>query len=116
MTRKSRTDTSTDHSEPLKAIAELQKAGFGNMMGMSTAWIEAVSDMNAEFIGFLADRIKEDVKTQHRILHCKNASELQHIQGEFIQTAINQYQAETGKLMELSSTVFSDLFRGSQKP
>lgn len=116
MTSKSRTDTSTGHAEPLKAIAALQKAGFGNMMGMSTAWIEAVSDMNAEFIGFLAERIKEDVKTQHRILHCKNASELQQIQGEFIQTAINQYQAETGKLMELSSTAFSDLFKGAQKP
>ncbi|MEO0917343.1 MAG: phasin family protein [Pseudomonadota bacterium] len=114
-TKSTETDTNPNQFEPFKAVAALQRAGFGNMMGMGKAWIEALSDMNAEFIGFLADRIKEDVKTQHQIMHCKDVGELQHIQSEFIQTAIEQYQAETGKLMEMSSTVFSDAMKGSKK-
>ena len=99
----------------MSAMAALQKSGFGNMMGMGTAWAEAFSDMSAEFLGFLADRIKEDVKTQHKILHCKDMRELQHIQAEFVQTAINQYQAETGKLIAMSSTLFSDALKGSKE-
>jgi len=93
------------------AIAQFQEAGFGNMMGMGTAWIEAFSDMSAEVVGFVADRIKEDVKTQHEILHCKDPSELQHIQSQFMQKAMDQYKAETGKLVEMGKKTF-----GSQDP
>ncbi|MFK7878275.1 phasin family protein [Roseobacter sp.] len=92
---------------PLSAITQLQEAGLGSMMGMGTAWIEAVSDMSAEVAHFVAERIKEDVKTQHEILHCKNVADLQHIQVQFIQKAMDQYQAETGKLVEMSTKAFA---------
>ena len=106
---------SEPESSALDAIAALQASGFGNMMGVGTAWAEAFSDMSAEFLGFLAERIKEDVKTQHKVLHCKDMQELQHIQAEFVQTAIDQYQDETGKLMEMGSTIFSDVLKDSKK-
>lgn len=88
------------------AIFDLQKAGLGNMMGIGGAWVEALSDMGAEVLAFVADRIKEDVKTQHEILHCKDLAELQNIQARFLQKAIDQYQAETGKLVEMSTSAF----------
>lgn len=94
--------TSTD-SEPFNTFAHLQEAGLGNMMGMSTAWMEAISDMGAEVATFVAERIKEDVKTQHEILHCKNVGDLQHIQAEFIQKAMSQYQIETGKILKMGT-------------
>ena len=115
MGSKSQSEAAETTTNPASAILALQASGFGNMMGMGTAWAEAFSDMGAEFLGFLADRIKEDVKTQHKILHCKDINELQHIQAEFVQTAIEQYQAETGKLMEMSSTVFVDALKSSRK-
>ena len=101
MAEKSTTETS------LNAMAELQRAGFGNVMGMGTAWMEAVSDMGAEVVSFVADRIQEDVKAQHKMLHCKDMAELQHIQAEFFQKALDQYQAETGKLVEMGAAAFS---------
>lgn len=73
------------------------------IFGMGIAWMETIGDMNAEFIGFVADRIKEDVKTQHEMLHCKTAADLQHVQAQFIQTAIEQYQVETCKLVALGN-------------
>lgn len=100
------TKTAKDDA-PMKALADLQQAGFGNAIGMSTAWMEALSDMGAEVLGFVADRVKEDVHTQHEILHCKNVADLQHIQAEFVQKAIDQYQAETGKLVEMSTSAFT---------
>ena len=90
-----------------EAFAALQEMGLGNMMGIGTAWLEAMSDMGAEVIGFVADRIKEDVKTQHEILHCKDAAELQRIQARFFEKAVKQYQDETGKLVEMSTFVFA---------
>ncbi|MEO0752128.1 MAG: phasin family protein [Pseudomonadota bacterium] len=87
-------------------IADLQKAGMGNLMGIGTAWIEAMGAMSAEMAEFVADRIKEDVKTQHEILHCKDVADLQRIQAQFMQKAIDQYQAETGKLVEMGTKAF----------
>ncbi|MFQ6548459.1 phasin family protein [Aestuariibius sp. 2305UL40-4] len=80
----------------------LRTMGFGAMAGVGTTWVEVLSDMGSEVLSFVADRIKEDVKTQHEILHCKDVGELQRIQAEFIQTAMDQYATETGKLVEMS--------------
>ena len=98
---------STPQEIPPDALARLQETGLGNMLGMSAAWMETLSDVGTEVMGFVADRIKEDVKTQHEILHCKNVSELQHIQAQFMQKTIEQYQAETGKLVEMSTAAFA---------
>lgn len=107
MANKQTTQNPAAEDTAVDAMAKLQQAGMGNMMGMSTAWMEALSDMSAEVASFVADRIKEDVKTQHEILHCKNVGELQHIQAEFIQKAMEQYQAESGKLLDMGTKAFA---------
>lgn len=108
MATKSSTDntTSATAAEPMRSISQLQEAGMGSFMGMGTAWIEAISDLSAEVASFVAERVKEDVKTQHEILHCRNVADLQHIQAQFIQRAMDQYQAETGQLLEMSTKAF----------
>jgi hypothetical protein len=99
--------TPTAADAPFGAIKQLQDAGLGSMIGMGTAWVEAISDISAEVAHFVAERIKEDVKTQHEILHCQNVADLQHIQAQFIQKAMDQYQAETGKLVEMGTNAFA---------
>jgi hypothetical protein len=59
--------------------------------------------MSAEVAQFVTERIKEDVKTQHEMLQCKKIGELQHIQVQFMQKAMDQYHAETGKLVEMGT-------------
>lgn len=93
-------------TEAMSDLAALQKFGFNNMTSFGTAWVEALSDMGSEVLSFVADRIKEDVKTQHEILHCDDMAELQQIQARFVQKAVDQYTAETGKLFELSNQLF----------
>ncbi len=65
-------------------------------------------DIGNEFSRFFAERIREDVTTQHRILHCHSPSELQQIQAEFLQKAVKDYNAETGRLIELSRKLGSN--------
>ena len=84
-------------------VAQLQEAGFGSLLGVGTAWMERLNEMGAEMFSFVADRIKEGVKTQHEILNCRNATELQHVQAQFVQNAMDQYQTETGKLFDMGA-------------
>lgn len=86
--------------EPIDALHPLASLAW-----MSTAWIESLGDLGSEVTSFVADRIREDVKTQHAILHCKSLAELQHIQAVFMQRAFEQYTVETGKLIEMSSEI-----------
>lgn len=106
MSSKKETETSSMSESTINAFAQLQEAGLGNMAGLSAAWMETLGDMGAEVASFVAERIKEDVKTQHQIMHCRNAAELQHIQSQFIQKAIDQYQTEMGKLVDMGSKTF----------
>ena len=78
-------------------MQELQDAGLGSLTWMGTAWAEAMSDIGSELMSFLAERIQEDVKTQHKILHCKSLTELQEVQTAFLDTAMlpaNQAKAK----------------------
>ncbi|MCG6884337.1 MAG: phasin family protein [Silicimonas sp.] len=87
-------------------IAALQLLGFNTMTSFGTAWMETLGNMGSEMLSFVADRIKEDVKTQHRCLHCDDMAKLQEIQAEFFRKAIEQYTAESGKLVEMSQNLF----------
>ncbi len=107
MAKTSETGTASKSEAPLNAMAQLQEAGLGNMVGLNAAWFEALGDMSAEVVSFVADRVKEDVKVQHEIMHCKTLTELQHVQSRFLQKAMDQYQAETGKLIEMGTKAFA---------
>ncbi len=97
-----KTDADTQTQTAFAGFADAQSSGMNILSAMGMAWFENMSDVNAELLSFVADRVKEDVQTQHQLLHCKSLAEAQHIQAEFVQKAIEQYTTETGKLVELS--------------
>lgn len=109
MSEKSKTsDTRPDPANAaISAMSELQKTGFGSLAWMGTAWLENLSDVGAEVMEFVAERVREDVKTQHELLHAKDVAEMQHIQAQFMQKAVDQYAAESGKLVEMSSELLA---------
>lgn len=83
-------------------ISEMQEAGLGSLAWLGADWARQMSDIGGEVMRFMADRIKEDVKTQHEILHAKDIVEVQAIQTRFMKETFEQYAAETGKLVEMS--------------
>ena len=84
------------------AIAQMQRFGLQSMNWMGAGWVERMSDLNSEALAFLSERVKQDVELQHRLLHCKTIEEMQHVQAEFLQTAIDQYTEETGKMIDMA--------------
>lgn len=101
----------SDMSEPTQKNDETTQAtdahqadtGLSNLLRLSVVGMDAVAAMNVELIEFMGERIREDFKTQHDILQCKSLEELQHVQAQFFQTAMDQYHDEAGKLVELGS-------------
>ena len=73
---------------------------------MGSRWAESMSDFGSEAVSFVAERVREDAKTQHQILQCKSFSEVQAVQLAFLERAFNQYTVETGKMLKLSGDLF----------
>ena len=86
-----------------ETVAKLQQMGFAAMPWMGTEYAERMADLGSEVLDFLAERVHEDVQFQHKLLHCRDMTELHRLQAEFIQRMINRYTEETGKMVELSS-------------
>ncbi len=105
-TSKPQAKNNAGRADSINAMATAQTQGFGNVMQIGTGWLETMSGIGAEMLGFVADRIKEDVKTQHDVLQCKNIADLQLVQAQFLQRSIDQYRAETGKLVEMNTRAF----------
>ncbi len=59
--------------DAVATIAALQAAGPGALGKAYVAMLEGAGDFGNEVIQFVAERIAEDVKTQHEIMECKNS-------------------------------------------
>lgn len=102
----------TSPLEPEKiflTLTEAQNAGLGSLSWLGTKWVETISDVGAEWLSFVADRVKEDVKMQHQLLHARTIGEVQHLQAQFLQKAMDDYRDETGKIVEFCSKAMTDI-------
>lgn len=96
------TRAETAEQTPFAPLIDMQKVELGNMVGANAAVLECMGSMGAEVMEFLAERIREDVKTQRDFMQCRDVGEMQKLQAEFVRKAVDQYQAETGKLIQMS--------------
>lgn len=76
---------------------------------MNTAWIETMTAMGTELASFVAERFKEDIELQQALLRCKSLADVPHVQAAFLQKALDQYQVETGKLIEMTGKMAAGL-------
>lgn len=75
------------------------------MTAMGAAWVENIAALQHEMIGFLTDRIKEDVKTQQELLRCKGLADVQKVQLAFVEKTYKHYLAEGEKLQKLGMSL-----------
>jgi predicted ATPase len=86
-------------------LAALQSAGFGMMPGVGTDWMTTMSDMGREMLEFTAARMKQDMQMQQDLLQAKGLAEVQQIQAQFFQKAMQDYTNETARLMGIGKTL-----------
>jgi hypothetical protein len=88
---------------------EVLAAAFRPWDQLGAAWAEAMSDLGGEALRFLSERVQEDVALQQRLLHAASLEDARHIQAQFFQTAIDQYTAETGRMVEIGEDMAARL-------
>jgi hypothetical protein len=66
-------------------------------VAMADAWANLV----AEGASFAAERIRQEARTLQAMLHCRTPGDLQRIHAAFVQRAIDEYQAEAGRMTAL---------------
>lgn len=75
----------------------------------SAALVECWSALGSEVMSFLAERIREDFETQQQMLHCRSLSELAQVRAKFFQRAIDQYTAETGRIVNIGARALDEM-------
>lgn len=106
---KSEPNSPLDPEKVFQTMTDAQAAGLGSFSWLGTKWVESMSNLGSEWLRFLAERVQEDTKTQHDLLHAKDISEIQHIQTKFLQKAMDDYQSETHKLVQFYADTMSDI-------
>jgi len=97
------TRTASDR-DLFSAMYEFQETSLGPLRLFGEAMLTWSTEMGAEVTRFLSDRLREDARTQHEILHCRDPEALQDIQLRFLKKALEDYTAETGRIVELGQS------------
>ena len=85
----------------VEKIGEIELAMLRPLGTFGVAMIDAWADILAESASFVAERLRQDARTQHRILHCRTPGELHEIQAEWFQKVIDEYREEAGRMSTL---------------
>lgn len=82
-------------------LSELATAGMEPLTSVGRAFIEGWVEASVEIAAFLGRRIQSDIDLQRQILQCRDPAELVRIQTAFVEKAVEEYRAETGRLTRI---------------
>lgn len=99
-------------SKVKEQAADHGETGMDVLPWSGARWAEAIADIGAEWLQFTANRVSRDVQTLHELQRATSIQEIQAIQSKFLQRAIDDYQAESGRMTQLVSDAMAD-FRTS---
>lgn len=83
-------------------VAASPEAMATSWVEFSRTWFEVASQMNAEWFGFVSERLREDLAFQQQLLSCKSPPDVYEACTRFTQTAVHQYHQEFQRLAEMS--------------
>ncbi|MFC3167224.1 MULTISPECIES: phasin family protein [Paracoccus] len=94
-----KTTTETPNADRvLERMGEAELSFIRPLGAFNTAMADAYMDLVEEWTNFVMRRTRQDIRMLHQILHCRDATQIQQIQGAFVQKAITEYQEEAGRV------------------
>lgn len=84
-------------------------ASMAPYMAAGTWWMSTAYACGAHFANFVNNRLEEDLKFQRKLMHSRDLGEVRAAQLAYMQTAAEQYLAETGKLADIGSKAMNDV-------
>ena len=74
----------------------------------ATAWFEIMRESGR----FIARRLEEDLKAQQALLASRTAEDIMRVQADYYRTAMEQYTAESGRMMGI---IFGAMSESSER-
>jgi Phasin protein len=87
------------------------------LMANSTV-MQAWTQIGAETVRFVSDRLQQDIKAQKAMLACTSLDELRMVQADFFRATQDQYAAHGQRMMEIvgkAATIWPNPATGSGK-
>ena len=88
------------------ALQNPMMAIFAEMNG---TLLECVATAQKHWMDFVHRRIKEDVAMSRQLLRCQSVAEMHEVYSEYLQTAFEQYQKQSEKVVQRGESMAQHL-------
>jgi hypothetical protein len=95
----------TTAEDAVAAVASRQAEATRAMESIGQTMLDGATRMQQEIVDFVSARVREDMETQKELLRCRSFDDVREVQTRFFRTAMEQYAAESKRLMDLGSDV-----------
>jgi hypothetical protein len=100
-----REDVPTTTDDAIDAVVSGQTEATRALESIGRTMLVGATRMQEEIVDFVSIRVRQDMETQKELLRCRSFDDVREVQTKYFQTAMEQYAAESKRLMELSSEV-----------
>jgi uncharacterized protein YgfB (UPF0149 family) len=81
---------------------------------MHGSFLESVATAQKDWMDFVHRRIKEDVAASRKLMRCASLAELHHVCADYFETAFDQYQEQSQKVVERGEVMAQHLAETSE--
>lgn len=94
-------NVSSHADDAIDVVVNMQQEALETIESANVTMIDGLTRVQREIAGFVSERISHDLETQRKMMRCKTLAEVPGIQAQFFKTAMEQYAAETSRLLKI---------------
>ena len=95
-------------NQQMATIAAFNGTAIGVVSKVCEAYMNGFAEVNTEAMNFMSARLRQDAELGRSLSECKDWNALSNLQQDWSRKAVEDYVAETRKLMELTSRITAD--------
>ena len=111
MTTRSTKATESLHesaNQPMATLGAFNGTAIGLVSKACEAYMNGFAEVNAEAMNFMSARLRQDAELGRALAECKDWNAMTSLQQDWSRRAVEDYVAETRKLMELNSQMMTN--------
>ena len=97
-----------------EAFMELNRPALTAVAQMNGKVYDGLAAMNRNWVGFVNQRLKEDLAMPQHLAACKTVQDMYGVYTEFFQTAYAAYQAQFEQMSKLGKSLAEDAVQAAQ--
>ena len=95
-------------NQQMATIAAFNGTAIGVVSKVCEAYMNGFAEVNTEAMNFMSARLRQDAELGRSLAECRDWNAVTNLQQDWSRKAVEDYVAETRKLMELTSRMTAD--------